>query len=317
MSSSSSSGSRSNNHSIAGSVHRCRMPPGSWHTTHDTPAVPLPQALQGCKLQQLHLNISEAEAMRMDFVGRLTPALTLLTCSVKGGGVVSIDDVRNWMSPAAVPLVAFGLTGSMTLDTAQRIIELLPVAAPQLQELCLTATLGDEQAPPAPHGTSQLSLLTSLRTLTLSGEQLVEALAPSLPAMPALTRLQLPDATLPMQPSVLAAMTQLTYLQLGARHCGVNAAGGDMEVSGGSADDASYLPAIKQMRSLATLVLDLPQTSSIPEPEMQQMVPPPSTLRSLVVTGADEETQRLVFGVLGQHVDDVYCNVKVVGFPDG
>jgi hypothetical protein len=253
---------------------------------------PKSQALLGCtQLQELQLTAGSVDALDLHCVGGLTPTLTALTCSVRGRVTVN---VISTMLPAQTPIAAFTLVGDLHPSCLQGIMQLLAAHAPRLQELSLQAYREHVAAVPQP--CPHLQLLTNLRALCLAGGQLVESLAPALPAMPALRRLRLPHSTLPMQPSVLAALTQLSYLQLGARYCHVRAAG--------RAHYESYLPAIRQMRGLSELVLDIPRLL-ITEPELREMLPLAAWLHRLDVNWATEESEARIRRVLGPYVRQI------------
>ena len=258
------------------------------------------QVWQDRKLEHLALPNLSPPYFEMQSVGLVSSTLTTLTCE--------IDPESPWhpqyisqMLPTPTPLHTFHLEGTITLDDAQDIIDLLAENAPQLCYLMLVSTLEQETQT---EQAIQLSMLTNLRLLFLSGRPLVDAFAlllastPAAATMPTLKELHLPDAYLPLEPLSLAALTQLTHLELGAHCCHVTRAGGLC--------DESYLPAIKQMSSLAVLALGAPKLS-VTEREVREMVLPPSSLQSLDLNDPTAESKAVVLRVLGHYIKHITC----------
>ena len=257
------------------------------------------QVLQERRLELLHLTAVSVYELNAGFIGQLAPTLTSLTCAFERGEVDR--DFIGQMLPAPSPLRTFHLEGSIDLEAAQGIITLLADNAPQLCNLALVTL--EQELEPEPQAIP-LSLLTNLQTLRLSGRPLEKSLAyllassPSAPpALPALTELHLPDAYLALEPSSLAALTQLTHLELGAHCCCITRAGGTCR--------ESYLPAIRHMRSLAELVLNVSKRPGLTEQELKEMVPPPASLQSVVVKNTTQALESLVMRVLGCYVKDI------------
>ena len=232
--------------------------------------------------------------MALIHLGQLTPALVSLSCIFDA--VFTGAEFCGLLPQLAPHIVTLRLHGSVHHEHVGGILDLAAQRLPCLRELYLSSTTVGTPLPPA--AGAHLSQLTSLQRLMLSGPQLVTGLAPFLPSAPALVSLHLPDAVLPVEPAVLAALTALTSVQLGTLQCSYEVPGG------GGTRSESCLPAIRQMRSLQEFVFDASGGVKLSEDELrQQMVPPPPMLRTIVVPRVDRALCWLLIRVLGPLVD--------------
>jgi hypothetical protein len=260
------------------------------------------QALRRLRVQDLQLAESFGNSSPEAFAALLTPCLTSLKSSFTFPLTPATILSRF---PARQPLQSLDITCSCQGPAdAGDALALLPVHVPGLTRLALrspsagsfySSVLGGPlQVPPAP--VRSLTELSNLQQLHVSGGALVAAIASSLPLLPALTRLELPDLMPGGQASVLVALTGLKSLHLGHPHP-------QSRLSGAAALAAAALAAVRQMSALTELVLEQDTRSWGSRSPLGALLPVPGMLRRLVV--ADESIVEEAAGLLGGVIDEI------------